>query len=266
MVLLVARAQVLQYLQRFLLCGGLHHHLLEAALQGSVLLYRFAVFVDCRCSDALNLAARKGGLEHVCCIHRSSCRAGADDGVYLVDEDDYLGVLLQFDDDGVDAFLELAAILRSCHNGSQVKHNNALAPKGSRDAVFHNALGQTFDDGALADTRFANQDGVVLLTARQDLGHALNLRFAAHHGVEQMVCCGLREVGAKLVDYGCITALVASGAFVVANRCCCNVAILVFLVILVFCKTVSSVGLGLHVEVERLAQCLIRYVLFGQRL
>ena len=66
-------------------------HLLEAALERGVLLDVLAVFVERGRADAVQLAARERGLEHVAGVDRALGLAGADHGVQLVDEDDDAG-------------------------------------------------------------------------------------------------------------------------------------------------------------------------------
>ena len=56
---------------------GLDHDGLEAALQGGVFLDVLAVFVQGGGADALEFAARQGGLEHVGGVHGAFGRAGA---------------------------------------------------------------------------------------------------------------------------------------------------------------------------------------------
>ena len=68
-------------------------HLLEAPLQGGVLLDVLAVLVQRGGADQAQLAAGQHGLEHVARVHGALAgRAGADDGVQLVDEGDDLAV------------------------------------------------------------------------------------------------------------------------------------------------------------------------------
>ena len=64
------------------------HHRLEAALERRVLLDVLAVLVERRGADAVQLAAGEHRLEHVAGVHRALGRAGADDGVQLVDEEE----------------------------------------------------------------------------------------------------------------------------------------------------------------------------------
>ena len=69
-------------------------HFLEAALERGVLLDVLAVFVERGRADAMQLAARQRGLEHVAGVHGAFGLAGADHGVQLVDEQDDLAFLL----------------------------------------------------------------------------------------------------------------------------------------------------------------------------
>ena len=58
--------------------GSLDQHLLEAALERGVLLDVLAVLVERGGADAVQLAARQRGLEHVAGVDRALGLAGAD--------------------------------------------------------------------------------------------------------------------------------------------------------------------------------------------
>ena len=60
--------------------------------------------------------------------------------------------------------------------------------------------GEPLDDRGLADARLADQHRVVLLAAREDLHHALDLGLAADDRVELALGRLLREVAAELVE------------------------------------------------------------------
>ena len=91
---LVALLQAAQDRDRVLDRGLVHQHLLEAPLERGVLLDVLAVFVERGRADAMQLAARERGLEHVARVHGAFGLAGADHGVQLVDEQDDLAFLL----------------------------------------------------------------------------------------------------------------------------------------------------------------------------
>ena len=59
---------------------------------------------------------------------------------------------------------------------------------------------EALDDGGLADSGLADQHGIVLLPAREDLHHALDLGLAADDGVELALGRLLGQVAAELVE------------------------------------------------------------------
>ena len=69
-----------------------------------------------------------------------------------------------------------------------------LRPFG--DVAAHDALGQAFDDGGLADARLADEHRVVLGAAREDLDDAADLLVAADDRVELALRGQLGEVAA----------------------------------------------------------------------
>ncbi len=89
--------------------GGLaHQHLLEAALEGGVLLDVLAELVEGGGADHAQLAPGQHGLDHVAGVHGALGTAGSDDRVQLIDEGDHLafgvGDLLEH---GLEPLLEL---------------------------------------------------------------------------------------------------------------------------------------------------------------
>jgi hypothetical protein len=76
----------------------------------------------------VQLAAGKGGLEHVARVHGALGLAGADHGVQLVDEQDDLALLLgQVVEHALEPLLELAAELGASDQGAHVEGEHPLA-------------------------------------------------------------------------------------------------------------------------------------------
>ena len=199
-VRLVAVAQTLQDRDRLVLAGRLDQDLLEAALERAVLLDVLAVLVERRRADALQLAARQRGLQHVAGVDRALGAARADQRVQLVDEqDDVLGAA-HLGHDRLDALLELAAVLRARHHHGEVEHDDALVAQDLRHLALDDALREPLDDRRLADARLADEDRVVLRAARQDLHDALDLVGAADDRVELVLAGELGEVAAERVE------------------------------------------------------------------
>ena len=106
-----------------------HEYRLEAALERSVLLDVLAVFIEGRRADHMQLAPRKRRLEHVGGVHRPFRRAGAHDGMQLIDERDVLALALgELLHHGLEPLLELAPILGAGEQLTDVEcHDLALA-------------------------------------------------------------------------------------------------------------------------------------------
>mmetsp|Transcript_19184 Transcript_19184/g.48770 ORF Transcript_19184/g.48770 Transcript_19184/m.48770 type:complete len:300 (-) Transcript_19184:467-1366(-) len=196
MVALVALAQALEDLQRLRLRRLVDIHRLEAALQRGVALNVLAVLVDRGRAHHLELAAREGGLDEVGDVQPAATAAAAPhgpsahQGVHLVNHEHHVARLPDLTDHLGHTVLKLAALLGARNDEAHVQLQDALVVQegGQRRAVrvapVHDGVSQALRDGGLAHTRLAQQDGVVLGAARQDLRHARHLALAANHGVD----------------------------------------------------------------------------------
>ena len=138
-------------------------------------------------------AARQGGLEDVAGVHGALGGARAHDGVQLVYEEDDAAVrVLDLLEHGLEAVLKLAAVLGAGHEGGHVELHDVLVADGGRDVAVDDTLGQALDDGGLTHTGLADEHGVVLGAAGEDLDGATNLLHAADHRIELALA---REVG-----------------------------------------------------------------------
>jgi len=181
--------------------GLVDHDGLEAALERGVLLDVLAVLVERRRADRAQLAARQHRLEQVGGVHRALGGARADDRVQLVDEQDdpALGALHLLEH-GLEALLELAAVLRAGEQGADVERDHAPVAQRLGHVARDDALGEALDDRGLADARVADQHRVVLRAPREHLDHAPDLVVAADDRVELagLGLCG--EVAAELLE------------------------------------------------------------------
>ena len=174
---------------------------LEAALEGGVLLDVLAVLVEGGGADAVKFAAGEHGLEEVAGVHGAFGLPRPDDGVELVDEEDDLAFgRLNLFENGLEALLELAAELGAGDQRAHVERDDALLLQALGDIAADDALGEAFDDGGLADTGLADQDGVVLGAAGEDLNDAADFGIAADDGVELVLGGGAGEVAAVLFE------------------------------------------------------------------
>ena len=166
-------------------CRLLHHHGLEAALQGCVFFYVLAVFVQGGGADHAEFATGEHGLEHVAGVQRTFCRACAHDRVELVYEGDDLTVgVLNFLQHGLQPLFKLAAIFGAGYEGCHIQREELFASQAFGDVAVGYALRQAFHDGCFAHARLADEHGVVLRAAREHLDGAADFLVSADHGIE----------------------------------------------------------------------------------
>ena len=148
---LVALLEAAEDRDRVLHAGLADEHLLEAALEGGVLLDVLAVLVEGRGADHAQLAAGEQRLEHVPRVHGALGGTGADDGVQLVDEGDHLalgvGDLLE---DRLQPLFELTAVLGAGDHRPQVEADQALVLEALGHVALDDAAGEALDDRRLA--------------------------------------------------------------------------------------------------------------------
>ena len=168
---------------------------LEAPLQRCVLLDIFAILIERGRADAVQLAARQRRLQQIAGVHRPFGLPGADERVHLVDEqDDLARGLLHVVEHALQALLELAAIFRAGDHCAEVERQQALVLDAVGHVAVGDAQGEALGDGGLADARLADQYGIVLGPACEDLNRAADFLVAADDGIELALACSLGEV------------------------------------------------------------------------
>jgi hypothetical protein len=121
--------------------------------------------------------------------------------VHLVDERDDLAVAVaDLLEHGLEPLLELTAIFGARDHRREVESHQSLVPQRLRHVTGHDALGQSFDDGGLADAGFADEDRIVLGTPRQHLHHPADLGVTADDRIELSVAGARGEIDAVLVQ------------------------------------------------------------------
>ena len=120
----------------------------------------------------------------------------------FVDEDDGILVLHQLLHDRLEALFELPAVLGPGDDQGQIQRQDALVRKKRQHHAAGDALRQTLDDGGLAHARLADEHGVVLGPAAQDLHHALEFVLAPHERIELSIARLLGQVATELGQHG----------------------------------------------------------------
>ena len=182
--------------------GGLtHQNGLETTGKRRILLDVLAVLVERGRADRMQVATGERRLKDVAGVHGALGGTRAHDGVELIDEQDDLAFgLLDFLEHGLQAVLELAAVLGAGDQRAHVELDEVAVAQGARHVAGHDTLGDTLDDGRLADARLADEHGVVLGAAGQDLDGAADLVGTADDWVELAGAGKVADIAAVLLQ------------------------------------------------------------------
>ncbi len=108
MMVFVVNTYCLEHFDSFLNGRLTHYYWLEAALQGRVFLYMFAVFIKgCR-TNTTQFAAGQGWLQHISRTDSTLSCTSTNHCVQFVDKDDDIIGLAQFFQYGFDALFKLS--------------------------------------------------------------------------------------------------------------------------------------------------------------
>src|SRR5258706_3333288 len=175
-----------------------YFHRLETALERTVFLNGLAIFTRRGGADALNFAARQSRLQDVGCVERTLRRSRAYQRVQLINKDDGILRLHQFLHDGLEALFKLAAIFRARDNQRKIERQDSFVGQERRNFAISNTLSQALYDCGLADPKLADQHGIVLRAAAEDLNHAIDFAVASNQWIELRILRGLCQIPRKL--------------------------------------------------------------------
>ena len=133
----------------------------------------------------MQVATSERRFEDVAGVHGALGGTRAHDGMELIDEQDDLAFgFLRFLEHGLQAVLELAAVLGAGDQRAHVELDEVAVAQGARHVAGHDTLGDALDDGRFTDARLTDEHGVVLGATGQDLDGTTDLVGTADDRVE----------------------------------------------------------------------------------
>ena len=97
----------------------------------------------------------------------------------FIDNQNDIAALLDLPDQALHTAFKLAPELGTGNQSGQVQQEHLFVPQFVGDFTGSNPLGKTFGNGGFANAGLANQAGIVLLPAVQNLNHPLRLHIPA---------------------------------------------------------------------------------------
>ena len=155
-----------------------HQDLLEATFQRRILLNALAVLVECRGTDAAQLAAGQHGLEQVRCVHTTVTTLTCHHQVHLINKQNTRSAVVRhlFDlsQHRLDALFIFTLVLGTGHQRTHVERVD-LSEKIRRHITVDDALSQTFNHCRLTNTGTTDEYRVVLGASGENSDYSPNL-------------------------------------------------------------------------------------------
>ena len=159
-----------------------------------------AILVESGGAYALKFTTGEGRLENVGCINSPFGGTGTNEGMDLINDKNHIAGTSNFLHDLLKALFEFAPVFCASHQQTYVQGQDPLVLKDVRHFAHGDALGQAFGDGRLANSRFTDQDRVVLGATTENLDHPLNLVLTPHHRIKFGLGGHLGQVAAKFIQ------------------------------------------------------------------
>ena len=122
----------------------------------------FAIFVERRRADTMELSACKGRFEQVRSVHCAVRFACADQGMYLVNKENDLAVgFFNFLQDGFQPFFKFSAIFRPRNERAHIEREQFFIPHRFRHIARDNADRKPFGNSGFPDAWFTDEDGII---------------------------------------------------------------------------------------------------------
>ena len=164
-----------------------HFYWLETTLECRVFFEVLAILIGGCCTDCLQFTTSKHWLENACGIDCAFSCTSTYKCVDFVDEQNNVATCLDFFQHFLQTLFEVTAVTATCNKCAKVECVQLLVFQRFRNVTRHDALCETFDNCCLTNTRFTDEDRVVLCTTRKNLHDALEFACTTNNWVEFLV-------------------------------------------------------------------------------
>ena len=158
-------------------------------------------------ADDLQLPPAQGGLDDVGRVDGPLGGARPHDGVELVDEEDDVAHPAHLGQDVLHPLLKFPPVLGARHHGGEIQGHEALGAQLVGHVPGHHPAGQALGHGGLAHAGLADEGGVVLLPAGEDLDDPLDLLLPAHHRIQHAPGGQAGEIPGELLQQPGVAAI-----------------------------------------------------------
>ena len=203
MVFLVTLAKSFENLDRFVLRRWLDNDLLETTCKRVVFFDVLTILVQRRGTDTLDLTTSQCWFKNIGSIDRTFSTTSTNERVQFVDEQDRVFGTTHFVHHGFDAFFELTTVFRTSNHHREVEYHDPFFGQDLRHFTGDDQLGKTLDDRRFSNTRFTQQNRVILGSAAEYLNSAFDFLGSSDDGIQFALFRQFGQVTTKAVQRGC---------------------------------------------------------------
>ena len=217
-MLLVIGFQPFQDFQSFLFGRLLYCHRLETSLKCCILLDIFPVFFQGCSSDQLDLSSGKRRFQNIGCIQSTFCATCTNDGMKLIDKEQYFSVRPYFIYNLADTFFKLTSVLAACYHSGHIQYHYPFTTHSLRHQSQNNLLRQSLYNSGLSNTWFSYQTWIILSSSAEDLNQPGNFSVTSYYRIQFAICCHGSQIPAVLIQRRCGS---STGSLFISGLCQC---------------------------------------------
>ena len=182
-----------------------HHDLLETSGKRGILFDVLPVLVNRRGADNLHLSLGHKRLQYVRRVHCTFRVSRTDDRVKLVDEQDDISGVPGFFECLLKPVFEFTSVFGTRDHTRDIERYQSLSLQDIRNGIRYDHLCKALGDRRFTDTGFADQDGVILGAAGQNLHDPVDFGLTADNRIEFALFGQHRQITRIFVECGRLT-------------------------------------------------------------
>ena len=178
----------------------IYHNRLETTFQGSVLLNILTVFIQRGRADTVKLTTSKHWLQHIAGIHCTIRLTCTYDQVKLINkQDDLTFALFHLFQNCFQTFLKFTTVFGTCYQCAHIQGKNFLILQCFRNISRYNSLCKTFHSGCFTNTRFTDENRIVLGLTGKNTDHIPDLTVTSNDRIQLLASCLFHKIFAIFI-------------------------------------------------------------------
>ena len=178
----------------------IYHNRLETTFQGGIFLNILTVFIQCGSTDAVKLTTGKHWFQHIAGIHCAIRLTCTYDQMKLINkQDDLTFALFYLFKNRFQTFLKFTTVFGTCYQCTHIQGKNFLILQCFRNISCYNSLCKTFHSGCFTNTRFTDENRIVLGLTGKNTDHIPDLTVTSNDRIQLLASCLFHKIFAIFI-------------------------------------------------------------------